>query len=268
MTAEEPQIRRRRTRMQVSPRTAAAAVLPGALAVAAAAVRLGGDRPSALRRDKGNSALQGSHGRRRRREAGARVGGRCCRAGAAVGGALPRRGAEVRVARPRLRAASVGSSSGGTRSRHPRRGFPRIRSSRAAPSPSASSRTGRGRSSATRPAAAGDASASRRRSPAARRRRGTGPEATPSAGWTRRRWGALSMLGPDLWPSVRGSGAVVSMSGVVTADVQTVEVELADGSTRSVPVLRGAFLYLSEPPPVRAIVHGADGVVLAAERLR
>lgn len=83
--------------------------------------------------------------------------------------------------------------------------------------------------------------------------------------------GALSMLGPDLWPSVRGSGAVVSMSGVVTADVQTVEVELADGSTRSVPVLRGAFLYLSdpgEPPPVRAIVHGADSVVLAAERLR
>ena len=72
-----------------------------------------------------------------------------------------------------------------------------------------------------------------------------------------------------------GGASVMSVdwrdiAGVVAVDVASVEVVLQDGTTRSVPIVDGAFVYSasgSDAFPVEVNAHNANGAVLATETL-
>jgi hypothetical protein len=82
----------------------------------------------------------------------------------------------------------------------------------------------------------------------------------------------LSVLGPDPWPSVEGSGHVLSVIGVVGANVAAVTIVRTDRTADRVAVTDGAFLYLTpdEPfrRPARLEAYGPEGRLLKALQLR
>ncbi len=57
---------------------------------------------------------------------------------------------------------------------------------------------------------------------------------------------AVSVLGPEPWPSLVGSGGVLSIAGVAGVSVHGVRLVGADGSHTKVPLVGGAFLHLAQ----------------------
>ena len=83
----------------------------------------------------------------------------------------------------------------------------------------------------------------------------------------------LSVLGPDRWPSVDGSGSWTTVVGAVGDDVARVEITLANGMRRETILRKGTFVYFApgDTPaerPVRVAAFNRAGTVLAAEPLR
>jgi hypothetical protein len=80
----------------------------------------------------------------------------------------------------------------------------------------------------------------------------------------------LSVLGPDIWPDIAGSGRWTSVVGVVGEEVQRVNVTDVDGGVRDAPIHNSTFFYVARATdgPVRVEAFNSRGKLLAAEPLR
>ena len=83
----------------------------------------------------------------------------------------------------------------------------------------------------------------------------------------------ISVLGPDLWPSVRGSGTWASVVGATSEEVARVRVRLASGDDRDVAVRDGVFVYFGRGEaawerPLRIEAYGTTGQLLGVESVR
>ena len=83
----------------------------------------------------------------------------------------------------------------------------------------------------------------------------------------------LSVQGPDVWPSIGGSGTWTSVAGAVGPSVARVQITLASGTRRDAILRERTFVYFgrgdtASERPVRVQAFDASGAVVAAEPLR